>query len=393
VRYSSGGEARRMDSVEVAIVGAGPAGAATALFLLHHRPDLAGRVALLDRARFPRDKICAGAVGGRALKALATIGVVVAIPHVAIRGLGVVTARGRLAIESAEAIGWVVRRRELDGALVAEATRRGAELVEGARLVGLAPQARGFRLDTTAGPIEAGAVVGADGVGSATRRLLGLDRRDVHAQAVEVDTPWLPDEDGERARLWFDLRGDHPGYAWDFPTLVDGRSLVCRGVYSIVHGVGGARVDPARMLQQRLERLGLEGGRVRRFAERGLPLAAPLAKGRALLVGEAAGIDPVLGEGIAQAILYGALAGRYLARRVEGDRPFDDWRREVRTHRVGYDLRARRALLPLVYGPGRPLLERWVTRSPALARAGAAYFAGERVPRRFLLRAFRDLVG
>src|SRR5690606_21027654 len=151
-------------------------------------------------------------------------------------------------------------------------------------------------------------------------------------------------------------------------------SLACRGVYAIVRGATSQRIDPGQILARRLHATGLEGGPMRRFAERGLPLAAPLSAGRALLVGAAAGIAPVLGEGIAQAVLYGALAGRYLADRLgaDGGAPFADWRAAVRRHRVGWDLRARRTLLPLLYGAPRPLVERWVSRSRALARGGAA---------------------
>ena len=71
-----------MSGLDVAIVGAGPAGLATALFLVDREPSLAGRVAVFERATLPRDKPCAGALGGRGEKLLASVGVgVEAIPH------------------------------------------------------------------------------------------------------------------------------------------------------------------------------------------------------------------------------------------------------------------------------------------------------------------------
>jgi flavin-dependent dehydrogenase len=132
----------------------------------------------------------------------------------------------------------------------------------------------------------------------------------------------------------------------------------------------------------------------KRFAERGLHPHEPTSSERVLLVGEAAGIDPVLGEGIAQAILYGKAAGPYLARALAKDAlHFRDWPRVFARSRVGVDLALRRLALPFVYGASRPRLERLVTGSPALARAGLHYFAGERVARLELLRAARDGLG
>lgn len=189
----------------------------------------------------------------------------------------------------------------------------------------------------------------------------------------------------------------YTGYAWDFPTTVDGRTLVCRGVYRLTRGAGtGAGADVDALLRGRLAERGIDPARVRfrRFAERGLGLYQPLSADRVLLVGEAAGIDPLLGEGIAQAILHGQTAGAYLARCWRTDRwRFADYRRHVRAARVGLDLRVRAAATPLAYGPLRPFVERWVTGSRGLARALMSYFAGRRVASRHLVRAGVDALG
>src|SRR5262249_6799195 len=154
--------------------------------------------------------------------------------------------------------------------------------------------------------------------------------------------------DPSRDFLHFDLTdASLLGYAWDFPTIVDGRPMVCRGCYEL-------RPDPAladapdlaeapdvgARLAERLRGLGLGAeARIKRSAARGLALHAPVARPRALLVGEAAGIDPALGEGIAQAVFYGAAAGPYLSRCLDrGDLSFGDWRRELSRSRVGLDL-------------------------------------------------------
>jgi menaquinone-9 beta-reductase len=394
--------------LDLVIVGGGPAGVATALFLVDAAPHLKDRIAILEKERYPREKICAGAIGARADKLLATIGVRVDVPSVWIHGLSVATALGSLHTRDASApsaIGRVVRRIEFDRALADEARARGVRIVEGARVVGLDFDASGARVHSTQGEIRARAVVGADGVGSFVRRALGAPRGRWLAHVAEVDTR---ESSSPRPRdlLHFDLTDPSLfGYAWDFPTLVDGEALVCRGIYELrpdrgrgsdgsSHDGAASGVDLGARLDARLAALGLSsaGLRVKRFAERGLALHEPLARPGALLVGEAAGIDPVLGEGIAQAILYGAAAGRYLARAfARGDLSFSDWPRALLRSRVGFDLRIRTRAPALVYGVTRRSIERWVTSSSDLALAGMRYFAGEHVPRRRLAVAAVDL--
>jgi flavin-dependent dehydrogenase len=250
-------------------------------------------------------------------------------------------------------------------------------------------------VETSAGALSVRALVGADGVGSAVRRALGLGRGSFMAQAVEVDTDAV-ESDPAADLLCFDVRDRrHAGYVWDFPTLVDGDPKMCRGVYRLTRGAPPSDApDIAALLSDHLSGLGLhpDPKRYKRFAERGLSLWQATGGDRVLLVGEAAGIDPVLGEGIAQAILHGQTAGAYLARCWRAQHyGFEDYRRTLRASRVGLDLRVRAMLVNFVYDKTRPWCERWVTGSRALAHAGMQYFAGERVSRPALARAALDL--
>ncbi|MFH0252206.1 NAD(P)/FAD-dependent oxidoreductase, partial [Streptomyces chitinivorans] len=100
---------------DLAVVGAGPAGAAAALGALHTDPGL--RVALLDRADFPRDKACGDAVAPHVLDLLARVGVTGLlddrIPVGRLRlGRGGLTAERPMARPA-----WVVPRRVLDARL------------------------------------------------------------------------------------------------------------------------------------------------------------------------------------------------------------------------------------------------------------------------------------
>jgi flavin-dependent dehydrogenase len=364
---------------DVIIVGGGPAGATTALAMARSAPDLARRSLLLERAFYPRDKPCAGALGARGDALLGEIGVVVDVPSVRIDGI---SFRGAAAEASAApgAIGRVVRRTEFDHALARAAAASGIQVREGACVDALLDEDDGVMVRTNYGDLRARVVVGCDGIGSIVRRSLGLGTGRLRAQVVEVDTDPTA-EDRTRTLLHFDASDRTlSGYAWDFPTVVEGRELMCRGVYQLK--VGGEALEVGALLDERLRRVGIDPARCRatkRYAERGFEPATRLAEGHRMLAGEAAGIDPVTGEGIAQAIEYGLLAGRFLARKFGGSvgRGFalDDWQEEFARSRLARDLRIRLRLMRLFYGSARPDVERFITASDDALFVGCQHFA------------------
>src|SRR5258708_2018206 len=233
------------EKLHLAVVGGGPAGIATALHVLAADPGLASRMVVLEKARYPRDKYCAGAIGGRALRLLARIGVGVDVAHVPIHAISI-RAAGQVTVLREPDLGIVVRRVEFDEALAREATRRGVEVREGSGVERVEADAGGVRLTLGSGEVvEARAVVGADGVAGAVRRGAGLGRPRLRAQAIEADTEVVPG-DPARDTLHFDFDdGGLTGYGWDFPTIVDGEDRVCRGIYRIPPAEGVPRAAPS----------------------------------------------------------------------------------------------------------------------------------------------------
>jgi len=171
---------------DVAIVGAGPAGAASAIHLAHGGQ----RVALVDRSVFPRDKPCAEYLSPAAEPLLARLGIAdlldEAHPH-RLRGFRIYAPNGRMFQgdfaatrgpdgASLHETGLVIPRSRLDTAIVTGARRAGAEVREGWRLGQLERLSDGWRLlPVGAGePIEARLLVAADGLRSTVARRLGL---------------------------------------------------------------------------------------------------------------------------------------------------------------------------------------------------------------------------
>ena len=371
------------DVRDVVIVGGGPAGTTTALALVDAAPALASRVVVLEKARYPREKPCAGALGRRGDKLLESLGARIDVPSAPVAGMSFRGADAE-AVAAPGNIGRVVRRIEFDQALAAVVRSRGVEVRDGVRVDAVEQEAGVPVLRTSEGAVKARVVVGCDGVGSVVRKALGLGVSRMRAQVVEVDTaPVRGDRD--RSLLHFDASDRAlPGYAWDFPTIVDGRLLVCRGVYRLkIDGDGDDGPDVSAVLAARLRRQGLDPAHCKnkRYAERGFEPTVRLAAGPRMLVGEAAGIDPVTGEGIAQAIEYGVLAGRYLAQRLGGDDrgPVDvsDWQEEVSRSRLARDLGIRTRFVRLFYGPSRPEVERFLTRTSDALYVGAQHFAAQ----------------
>lgn len=340
-----------MSPWDLIIVGAGPAGTSTALHLAARAPELAGRTLILEKEIFPREKFCAGALGGRGLGLLDALGLPLTVPRLPLRRVELRTPRRALAVEQ-EGLGVVLRRLEFDHALARAVVARGVALREGARVVGLEPGGVGVRLRLADGErLEARAVVGADGVGSVVRRAAGLSPGSLRASVLELDTAAV-EGDPAADQLRFDAsRPEIPGYLWDFPTLVDGRALVSRGVYALAR----PGIEPRAWLEAHLRARGLRLGdhRLKAFGERGFDPREPVARPGLLLVGEAAGIDIATGEGIAQALEWGRLAAEALDHGFRrGDLSFSTWRREALGSRLGGDFLLRWLCYGFWYGGG-----------------------------------------
>jgi flavin-dependent dehydrogenase len=366
-----------MERREVVIVGSGPAGAAAALRLAARDPALAARTVLLEKARHPRDKTCAGGVIPKALRRLEELGVALAVPHARVDAAAVAIPRRAVAIGGSD-LCRVVRRRDLDAALAWAARDRGVELRVGERVVHVGRDGDGVRVETDRRVYRARTVVGADGSGSLVRRALVGPGGGPVARAVTCDVPVAATRwDGHAARRYdFDFTACPAGlrgYRWSFPCVIGDVPHVNVGVYALPP-VDGARLRAE--LAAELQRIGAASGGWKAFPIHTYAPGARLGAPGALLVGDAAGCDPLMGEGISFALEYGMLAADAI---VDGDGPRDAlacYEAAVHCGPLGRKLRRLALGARLFYGPRARLWFRLAGASRRAQAIGLAWYNG-----------------
>lgn len=320
-------------NADVVVVGAGPAGSAAA----HYLANAGNHVLLVDKATFPRDKICGDGLTPAAVFELALMGVDTS-GWMRNRGLQVVGGGNDIKFPWPEQVsfpgyGMARRRIELDADLVARAQESGAQLMQGitvtelitdatGRVVGVRAS-RGRGSDAEAYELRARLVVDAGGVAARLATKAGRTAKERRPLAVAArtyftsplaDTEWMI----SHLELWDGKPGESnllPGYGWIFP-LGDGTVNV--GLGSVSSGKNATKLPYKKIFAAWTQNLPEEWGftpenQQGELRSAALPMCfnrAPLYADGLALVGDAGGmISPFNGEGIAPALA----AGRMLA--------------------------------------------------------------------------------
>ena len=390
---------------DVIVVGAGPAGATTAFYLAQSGLD----VLLLDKSRFPREKVCGDGLTPRAVKTLVGMGISVSEQDGWVRnkGLRVIGAGKRLELPWPElasypGYGLVRTRLDLDETLARRAQQAGARLLEGVTVTGPVRDERTGRLtgvaakDTDGGEdrtYRARVVVAADGNSSRLSVAMGLRKRDDRPLGVAVRTYYRTHRhDDDYLESWLDLwDGDRllPGYGWIFG-MGDGTSNVGLGLLNTSAAFG--HTDYHALLRKWLKGMPAEWG----FTEenRTQPIrgaALPMGFNRTphyyeglLLVGDAGGmVNPFNGEGIAYAMESGEILARTIvqalarSRRVETERVLAGYPHALNQAYGGY------------YALGRTFVK--LIGKPTLMRIATKHSMGRPALMRFALKLLANL--
>ena len=298
-------------SYNVIIVGAGPAGAILAY-------ELAGRgfaVLLLEKGQLPRYKTCAGGVTIKAAELLPFD--IAPVVEGVINGLRVSYKLGEQSTRLYDRpLVYMVMREEFDFLLVEKARNAGATVLDEQKVVQIKSQPGNVEVFTPNHTFTGDIIVGADGANSMVARGLGLMRGvDLNLGLegeVYVDEKVLSRWDG---LIGVDFGNVPPGYGWVFPK---GNHLSV-GVLGPLHSARRLRSHYNRFLESQ----NLGDYKVITFRTALLPVrkkAMPVTAGRALLVGDAAGLtDALTGEGIYYAIRSAQIAAPIVTGFLQGD--------------------------------------------------------------------------
>jgi geranylgeranyl reductase family protein len=324
---------------DVIVVGAGPGGATAAYHLAQAGVD----VIALEKATFPREKVCGDGLTPRAVKQLVAMGIDLSPENGWIRNHGLRILGGGMRIEmpwpdlaAFPSYGLVRPRQDFDEILARTAQKAGAQLYENTTVTEPIRDERSNRVvgvktlskETGDGrDYRAPLVLVADGNSSRFSLALGIHKRDDRPMGVAYRRYYRsPRHDDDWLESWLELWDGSPGesrllpgYGWIFG-VGDGTSNVGLGILNTSDAFG--KTDYRALLDRWLAHLPAEWGFVEENATaptRGaaLPMGfnrKPHYADGALLVGDAGGmVNPMNGEGIAYAMESGRLAAEIVA--------------------------------------------------------------------------------
>lgn len=303
---------------QVIIVGAGPAGSVLAYELAARRI----KVLVLERAVLPRYKCCAGGLTVTAAELLGTN--IEGVVDDTIFG-AIVTFKGSDPYYGhyAQPIMYTVMREKFDHALVERAQEAGADILQGLEVYSIEVSSLGVEVSTARGSFRSEFVAGADGARSRISKAMAIAKHNAHIVGLETEVR-VPREELARwqSRIGVDIGRLGRGYGWVFPKA----SHLSVGFACPIEEAKGLR----RVFHEYLDSLRLGQYTIVRRAAGLVPVCVGqpiVARGRVLLVGDAAGLaDPVTGEGLHSAILSAQLGAASIERALtRGDVTLDDY--------------------------------------------------------------------
>jgi geranylgeranyl reductase family protein len=365
-----------MAAYDVIIVGAGPAGSALAIQLARRGYE----TLLLEKDRFPRDKVCGDFVSPRGLLFLRELGCLADVEAegcVRIRKSTVYLNGRKLSegylphLPDHPAYGYAVPRERLDEIIFRRAQAAGASTVERCRVIDLEHRAGAVRIvanvDGTTQAFDAHVIVGADGAQSTVARIAGLAMQD-HRYVLASMRSYCTGLSLEETILSFEEEF-FPGFAWIFP-IDESRANVGVGMVSEPLTRGGTRL---RQFYDKfcsfIDELARAQGRVAEISRAtGWPIktyggARENYFERGLLIGEAAClVDPISGEGIPLALESALLAADVIDEIFEdGDFSATSLSRYETVWRDRYDPDLRVSDLIVSILRNRHLVKLWLT--------------------------------
>ncbi|MBX7252953.1 MAG: NAD(P)/FAD-dependent oxidoreductase [Candidatus Promineofilum sp.] len=351
--------------VDVLIVGSGPSGISTALHLVRRDPAWAGRVVVVDKAVHPREKLCGGGLTHIGQNILANLGLALEPRNFPVNEVRLLY-RNKSYSFYGNPVFRIVRRDEFDHWLVKTAEQLGVTVRQGEGVTAITPHEEYVEVVTERAVFHAKVLVAADGSRSFVRRKLKWEDDSRVARLVEVLTPEDPNSlpefhDGIAVFDFTPMDDDLQGYYWDFPSYVKGQPYMNRGVFDSRAVPRKPKADLKEVLGESMAERGrdlddyeLKGHPIRWWSSDGR-----FAQPRVILVGDAAGADPLMGEGISFALGYGEpAADAIIDAFTRDDFSFAGYRERLLAHPLFKQLHIRTQLARLAYLLNYPIVVR-----------------------------------
>jgi menaquinone-9 beta-reductase len=347
---------------DILILGGGPSGLSTALHLVKINPHLTSRILILEKEHYPRFKLCAGGLVVDAEIILERLGLDVReVPHVDVDTAHFDFAGKGLSVRVAKKHALrVIRRDEFDAWLAKKAESRGIEIREGVTIKNVCPDLEGVTVETDHGNFRAQIIVGADGSNGITRKCIMPNEPLQTARVLEIITPasQASHKSNDAYFDFFPVPNNIAGYVWDFPTQVHGQPMRCWGIYDSNVLAGQKRPALKDLLAEEMAHHGynLDDHEIKGHPIRWYEPQNQVSVPRVLLVGDAAGADPLFGEGISMALGYGAIAAREIAESFQrGEFSFRRYRQRLARSGLGQTLFMRWVITYIIY----PIKWKW----------------------------------
>lgn len=317
------------EEFDVIVVGGGPGGSSTTAFL-----SKAGKkVLLLDKATFPRDKICGDALSGKTISVLNELGLTNKIAkqkHGKIHGIILSSPKGeemRLPFtkggKNVRPTGYVVRRQDADNVFFQNAKKLAAKTIEGFIVTDVIKEneqvvgVKGIGPDKKEKEFKGKVIVGADGAYSTLVRKLNVEKHDDNHMCTATRA-YFKNVEGltDNIEIHF-IKDLMPGYFWVFP--IDGKNANV-GLGMVVKDLKKKNYDLRKktievinqhpLFKERFKNAKLEDNVMTWQLPFGSKQQQVHGNGFVLVGDAAALIDPFSGEGVGNALLSGKIASK-----------------------------------------------------------------------------------
>lgn len=350
---------------DVMIVGGGPAGISTWLHLYKYDPELASQVVLIEKEQFPRDKLCGGAIHKWITdRIFSHLGIEFNVPFMSVDNIEIRFEK-EVYHHHEKNFFRIVRRVEFDYFLAQIAKNRGLHIRENETFIDADNADDGVLVRTSRGTYKVKILIGADGALSRVRKKMKPLITPRFAATIEIFSPvhfqYDPEFASRTALIDFTpVNEGLQGFIWHFPCLCDNMPFMNHGICDTRLYSNLPRADIKKIF---LDELYLRHNYQESHLWSSHPVTyflndVSLSQSNIFLVGDAAGIEPLLGGGIHLSLAYGEVAAATIADAFRrNDFSLKIYNQLLKDHYLGRYIQKFTSVAKYIYGDKTKILD------------------------------------